>query len=402
MSEPDSPSRENSPGSAQVARLQRQLASVRQDLARSQGLKRGKTDPLSTASRGFSRLVCLFTDIHALQSEADYIDALEDGVPDGRDLSLADRRTCDRMYKSYCILLELVPQVGKALMDTSEILTELLTYLTINQIQLKGNTARAEDFLKIRSLLAPIFNGEPYNCLPCLSHADRSHRGLSSDVLGKLICPIEFDWDDMTVRANMRDGEPGFEVATSYYYRCFYRNHKGNPEDVVDGFLRGPLLVQMYQAVFTAPTSMETEAPEDEGTSEEPPAKRPYQDRGESKKPTRTNVATLLNMNGKVTPRSIAYIAVLLHLNLTDAAAWVPKYNGVSYAGLYNFIVDFFEDHNMRTASGRLGKQLADDCLKWWNKKIFPNAVEQPSDVTSRDKLAAQLAAKVAAMAQQQ
>jgi len=85
-------------------------------------------------------------------------------------------------------------------------------------------------------------------------------------------------------------------------------------------------------------------------------------------------------MNDKVTPRSIAYAAVQvfdfmhfvgcllmfistqLHFNLQTAERWNEIYGGFDYRGLYNYIVDFFED----VQDGPV-KTRAQDLLKWWS-----------------------------------
>lgn len=84
-------------------------------------------------------------------------------------------------------------------------------------------------------------------------------------------------------------------------------------------------------------------------------------------------------MNDKVTPRSIAYAAVQvfdfilldaysclsllqLHFNLQTAERWNELYGGFDYRGLYNYIVDFFEDVQDGPAKTR-----AQDLLKWWS-----------------------------------
>ena len=77
---------------------------------------------------------------------------------------------------------------------------------------------------------------------------------------------------------------------------------------------------------------------------------------------TKRNVASKLNMNDKVTPRSIAYAAVQLHFNLQTAERWNEIYGGFDYRGLYNYIVDFFEDVQEAPA-----KKRAQDLLKWWS-----------------------------------
>ena len=52
-----------------------------------------------------------------------------------------------------------------------------------------------------------------------------------------------------------------------------------------------------------------------------------------------------------------------LHFNLQAAASWSPIYSGFDYRGLYNYVVDFFDD-----APGPAAKQRVKDLLDWWSK----------------------------------
>ncbi len=87
-------------------------------------------------------------------------------------------------------------------------------------------------------------------------------------------------------------------------------------------------------------------------------------------------------MEGKVTPRAIAYVATIvsgsyflcsvadstvwkLVFNLTDAIQWTEVYNEFSFRSLYNFIVDYFEDTSYLDS---FAKERNDNLLKWWNK----------------------------------
>ncbi|KAF8899370.1 hypothetical protein BD779DRAFT_79535 [Infundibulicybe gibba] len=51
-------------------------------------------------------------------------------------------------------------------------------------------------------------------------------------------------------------------------------------------------------------------------------------------------------MNRKVTPRreAIAYAAGQLYFALTNTPQWTDIHHNFDYQGLYNFIIDFFED----------------------------------------------------------
>jgi len=48
-----------------------------------------------------------------------------------------------------------------------------------------------------------------------------------------------------SVRAKLRNAEPDFDMASSFFLRCLYENEDGNPDSAGDGFLKGPLLVRV-------------------------------------------------------------------------------------------------------------------------------------------------------------
>ncbi|KAJ6626164.1 hypothetical protein B0H10DRAFT_2211356 [Mycena sp. CBHHK59/15] len=173
------------------------------------------------------------------------------------------------------------------------------------------------------------------------------------------------------VRDGLRSGARPFN--TSYYARLFYEGFEGNPGDVEAGFLKSRYLVKGYKACFTAPSSVDKD--DDENT---PPSKKVRGGRT-----IRKAVADILRMSGKVTPRSIGYVAILEHFSLTNASQWTPVYYGLSYPQMYNFIVDFFE----APKAGTKARERADDL----NKKVFPthasSAATQLTSITSRSRL---------------
>ncbi|KAG9217530.1 hypothetical protein CCMSSC00406_0008457 [Pleurotus cornucopiae] len=95
-----------------------------------------------------------------------------------------------------------------------------------------------------------------------------------------------------------------------------------------------------------------------------------------------------------VTPRAIAYIAVLIHFSLTDAENWCIDYNGFNYLGFYNAIVDYFEIVQPGTDEDEHTQTI----LAWYDRQVFP--MHAKDSLTSRpstafgDKLARQRAAK--------
>ncbi|KAF8958604.1 hypothetical protein BDZ97DRAFT_1836081 [Flammula alnicola] len=79
-------------------------------------------------------------------------------------------------------------------------------------------------------------------------------------------------------------------------------------------------------------------------------------------------LAASTTLEGKVLPRSIAYVAMLLTFNLTDAEQWPADaiYNGFDFKTFYNVIVDNFDDTTVAIFC-RNNKEV----LVWWNKQVF-------------------------------
>ena len=71
---------------------------------------------------------------------------------------------------------------------------------------------------------------------------------------------------------------------------------------------------QTFCTLFTSPSSSEAFNEEE---SEEGPSRK-KQTTASQKKATKTNVATLLHMDGRVTPRSVAYAATLVCSFISD------------------------------------------------------------------------------------
>ena len=140
------------------------------------------------------------------------------------------------------------------------------------------------------------------------------------------------------------------------------------------------VFVQVFKAMFTSPSSAKDIADDDDDDNENTRPARKQKKTSSGKKPIRRNVASKVHLNNKVTPRSIAYAAVQvslfycmsdsilinsqqLHFNLQTAASWAPVYGGFDYRGLYNYVIDFFED-----APGPPAKKRSKDLLNWWSK----------------------------------
>jgi hypothetical protein len=175
-------------------------------------------------------------------------------------------------------------------------------------------------------------------------------------------------------------------------------NYKPNVNRLESGYLKSTLLIkvrsfsltfsvyqffilylvfsQVYKSIFTSPSSAKNILDEENDTENTAPTKS---QKISSNNSVRRNVASKLHLN-KVTPRSVAYAAVQvcayvnvsyvvvlicdceLHFNLQTAGSWTSVYSGFDYNGLYNYVVDFFED-----TPGPAAKKRAQELLNWWS-----------------------------------
>ncbi|KAK0485407.1 hypothetical protein EDD18DRAFT_1083362, partial [Armillaria luteobubalina] len=143
----------------------------------------------------------------------------------------------------------------------------------------------------------------------------------------------------------------------------FYVGRKGDPNNLETGFLHSKLLLKTWAAIFTSLSSTECIYDKNEAPDLNlQPAKKC---KGANKKATKSNITSLCCLDGQVTPRTIAYAAVLLHFNLTDASTWQEEYCGFSYEGLWNFVVDYFE------GPADVESKAANKLLEWWTKYVM-------------------------------
>jgi hypothetical protein len=66
-----------------------------------------------------------------------------------------------------------------------------------SQLQTGANNARSDDLNRIRDYVADWLNQSQLQPSPPLAKDKRNNRGISHDVTGRLLCPAEFDWDDL-------------------------------------------------------------------------------------------------------------------------------------------------------------------------------------------------------------
>ncbi|KAJ3753851.1 hypothetical protein EV360DRAFT_87390 [Lentinula raphanica] len=359
-------------GESEVKSLKRRLEFSELKLEELKGGKK-KTTSVQSLGRGICRLASLFIDVRTLvRAHFDHgnqpnAEAVETLTEEQKKECLQKEKEAARDLKSYEIICQLVPTFSNRV-DTEE-LDDLFEYC--DKLQSGARAARSDDINSLKEAVAHFLNYRPmgHSAVPLLKHDDRVGRGYTNDLTGRLLTPIQFDWDNPLICQNIRSKT--LVVSNSYFLRAFYYGEKGDPDDVEHNFLKSTLLLQTWRHIFVANGSVDSSIADsdDHVVAPLPVCKR-------ARKSTRKNVAQLLDMK-EVSPRSIAYACVMLRFSLSDANAWNAD-QSFNYQGLYNTIIDYFED----VESGSEAEKDVHALLDWWTKNAFvePDAStnEQP------------------------
>ncbi|THV03612.1 hypothetical protein K435DRAFT_851739 [Dendrothele bispora CBS 962.96] len=111
------------------------------------------------------------------------------------------KRTQDRMFTAFNLTCSLVPGFKKAI-DAPEATTDPKFVRRIcNQLDSGANQGRNDDVSRAKLSIAEWLNARPNPPSPPLQGSQRIGRGFTSDVTGRLLCPIQLDWDNSHVRS---------------------------------------------------------------------------------------------------------------------------------------------------------------------------------------------------------
>ncbi|KAH8802376.1 hypothetical protein DL96DRAFT_1686893 [Flagelloscypha sp. PMI_526] len=397
---------------AVIASLQQTITELQAQslIQNSRKRRRGGNAPAGTqhSGRPIRRLVSINADIFTILVDGQRIyrerkAAEDDGDIDDDLLGLADnaaltdeerkiietRQMEDRRLNEYITLHAVVPTLEnkrRELKDKPEELAEFIKALS------KGaNDTRSTDLTNVKNWMVDWLNDSKLSPEPRLTK-DVSNRGIKHDVCGGLMTPIQYDWDNEEVRDKIRHNDAQFPLSISFFFRLFYRNFRGDVNNVDEGFLKSPLLIKAAKMILTSPSSATggVQLSDDEGP-ENPPEKRQHTDEHAvtTKRNLRKNNAAIMGLDGKITPRLIAYICVLTWFSLSGVDWWRDSYMGVSFHALYDWIVDYFESPK----DGTVEKKIADDLLAWWVRAVFPHyrgVASQSTPVTNSNNILAQ------------
>ncbi|KAE9397015.1 hypothetical protein BT96DRAFT_1021043 [Gymnopus androsaceus JB14] len=375
-----------------VISLKRRADALEKELEEANGKKKKRysASPM-TRARGLLKLVSMHP-IHEILAEVDRRemakleeedsdDEEDDLTPEQLEEQQITKRHQDRLWIAYHALLKLIPGCQKVLATEADGDQERF----IRGLERAANLARGEDISRSKSKVANILNRCEPPPMPLLDPISRNNRGFQHDSTGHRLCPIEYDFDDVDVKAKIRNNDPAFPTNGSLFFNGLYHGLRGDPLDVEKGFLKsGELLAKCLLT-----SSGSAEGYDIDAENQIPAAKK-------SKAPTKRNVAQILGIT-TVTPPIIAYVACMYHFSLTDATSWDANYNGFNYVALYDTIVDYFEAVKPETPEAKHMQEL----LGWWTKHLFPQqqsaAAAARSAVTFHSTISQQRAAKVKA-----
>ncbi|KAG1830809.1 hypothetical protein EV424DRAFT_1343337 [Suillus variegatus] len=204
--------------------------------------------------RVIRRLVCLTENVEDLVSEFDRRTAL--GTADGSDAEVFESSTTieNRRYRSYKKLVMWCPSM-RMLMQSSAESSELAAMHS--KLNRSADAARGDDTTSLKFALASWLMQTSPTPNPIISHRDKSCRGFYHNTTGKLLCPVDYNWDDAVVREAIRNYHPDYRVTSYSWPSYLYRDGHYDPKNPKKGLFKGELLVKAVKHIFTSPSSAE-------------------------------------------------------------------------------------------------------------------------------------------------
>ncbi|KAJ7782273.1 hypothetical protein DFH07DRAFT_728372, partial [Mycena maculata] len=175
-----------------------------------------------------------------------------------------------------------------------------------------SRNTRSDDTKNLKAAIVPWLQ-RLFVDMPALDVESREDRGIYNDFVGALLCPTEYDWDDLEVRTMIREGDADHLITAGSWFKGLYPHDKFDPDNPDVGLFRNALLMNVWQYIFTSPISVKAKVPAWEESENIPPSTSnppgcPHKKKGPAQTPKRS-VATLIGLK-RVSGRSIAYAAV--------------------------------------------------------------------------------------------
>ncbi|KAJ7806462.1 hypothetical protein B0H14DRAFT_2875585, partial [Mycena olivaceomarginata] len=221
-----------------------------------------------------------------------------------------------------------------------------------------SHNARSDDTKNLREAIVPWLVAAFPELSPSLDPDSRENRGIYHDDLGRLLCPVEFDWNDQSVRAAIREGDPNYLITAGSWWAGLYPSGKFDPALPEAHLFTNVLLLKTYKFIFTSPLSVKT-MPKDKELPTLSPTRRA----------TSSTPRTIQRIKlGSKSKRNVAAIIGLrtYRVALSDANHWDNQDGGFDYREFYNNVVEYFE-----FPPGPVARNEVARLLDWWNTNVF-------------------------------
>ncbi|KIK14702.1 hypothetical protein PISMIDRAFT_116539, partial [Pisolithus microcarpus 441] len=220
-------------------------------------------------------------------------------------------------------------------------------------LQKGADGARGDDSATLKMAIVQWLNGSQPCPDPPFTLREKSERGFNHEIMGKLLCPVDYDWANVDIRTAIREFHPDFRVTAHSWPSFLYADGEYDAAMPAKGLFKGKYLIMAFQCVFTSPGSVQNEV----SCGNKPRVSQPSR----TTQQTHHHVAKLLKMN-TVQPRAIAYVATQLCFALSSCSSWMIVDEDFNHEEFYHNIVNYFKLPSSPQKAAELN-----DLLMWWN-----------------------------------
>ncbi|KAF8224076.1 hypothetical protein L208DRAFT_1161718, partial [Tricholoma matsutake] len=189
-------------------------------------------DPLVHYGHHFGCTVHALCNIHALITSGLLCDS--ECTDDPEESFTTEQRL---EYCIYRTLLNMVPGLEEHLVNSLDEEMRMITDL----LQKGASSAQSDDTKGLKSAVLDSIIPRGDSLTPPIPCNVKSSHGFNHDKTGQLLCPVEFDWSDEEVKAQLHSSD--ITVPGDQWPILLYKEHKYDPEDPWDGLLRSAILV---------------------------------------------------------------------------------------------------------------------------------------------------------------
>ncbi|KAF7984187.1 hypothetical protein HWV62_15954 [Athelia sp. TMB] len=207
------------------------------------------------------------------------------------------------------------------------------------RLQKGVDKSRSEDTKGLKGVVIDWLVKPGESVQPPIFRNNKQERGFNHHLTGKMLCPVNWDWNDPAVVEGLRSGAT--KILGVHWPLFLYENHAYDPSDPWKGLFRGSLLLKAYKHIFTSPSSVDLQEP----------------------KATRSGNARIHGMF-EATLASIAYVATQVRFALSSHNVFSRSNCVTETEQFYNTCMDLFLDKRELPDTNAL--------LLWWNRKVFP------------------------------